>query len=238
MSSITMEFHEYIAYLGAELESVDDRFIVTGGQPIGLEHYPIFDANYRDELNSKIIAHYFNREIGMETPDMFRLAIRRRMNEIMPYFNKLYSSELINFDPLSTVDITTTNSGTMATVNTNDANTTASTNTDSKSRSVSSETPQVLLSGNGDYATSAADANGQSEATNTASELSTFNSDAINEGESTTKGYQGSAADLIMKYRQALLNVDMMVIEAIEDCFMLVYDNNDDFTEGRFIYYV
>lgn len=81
---------------------------------IGLNTYPIFDEDYREGLNQKIIDRYFNREIGMETIDMFQLAMRRKMNEIMPLYNKLYLSEQIKFDPLHTVDYETVTTGTAA----------------------------------------------------------------------------------------------------------------------------
>lgn len=61
---------------------------------IGLDQYPIFDERYRKDLNKKICDHYYYREIGQETPDRFRQMMRRTMNEIMPYYNQLYKSEL------------------------------------------------------------------------------------------------------------------------------------------------
>lgn len=42
------------------------------------------------------------REIGLETLELFRYFMRMKMWEIMPYYNQLYKSELIEFDPLST----------------------------------------------------------------------------------------------------------------------------------------
>ena len=69
---------------------------------LALNDYPIFDENYRPLLNRKIIEHFYFREIGMETPDRFNFYLRRKLNEIMPYYNKLYQSELLQFDPLAT----------------------------------------------------------------------------------------------------------------------------------------
>ena len=62
----------------------------------------IFDECHRKELNDKIIEHYYFREIGAETPDRFNFYLRRKMREIMPYYNQLYISEMIKFDPLAT----------------------------------------------------------------------------------------------------------------------------------------
>lgn len=73
---------------------------------LGLDDYPIFDEAHRGVLNNKIIRHYFMREIGLETLELFRYFMRMKMWEIMPYYNQLYKSELIEFDPLSTHDMT------------------------------------------------------------------------------------------------------------------------------------
>ena len=69
--------------------------------------YPIFDEAYRETLNTKILKHYYTREICEETVGLWKLRLNSRMNEIMPYYNKLYSSELLNFNPFYDVDLTT-----------------------------------------------------------------------------------------------------------------------------------
>lgn len=76
--------------------------------------YPIFDEAYRGVLEKKIIRHYYTREIGAETFGLFQLYLSDKMNEIMPYYNQLYASELLskNINPL-------TNSGYYQTDNTN-----------------------------------------------------------------------------------------------------------------------
>lgn len=68
--------------------------------------YPIFDENYRGVLETKILKHYYTREIGEETVALWKLRLDARMNEIMPFYNKLYSSELLQFNPLYDVDVT------------------------------------------------------------------------------------------------------------------------------------
>ena len=80
--------------------------LIEMGYKLPLDEYPIFDEEYRGILNDKIIAHYYFREIGQETPSRFSFNLRRKMNEIMPYYNKLYESELIKYDPLFTTYFT------------------------------------------------------------------------------------------------------------------------------------
>lgn len=66
--------------------------------------YPIFDEGYRKALETKIINHYYTREIGMETYGAWKLKLMARMNEIMPYYNLIYKSTLFEFNPLYDVD--------------------------------------------------------------------------------------------------------------------------------------
>ena len=76
--------------------------LVGRGYHLDLQRYPIFSEQHRTELNRKIIEHFWYREIGQETPDRFNVMLGRTMNEIMPYYNQLYMSELIKFDPIAT----------------------------------------------------------------------------------------------------------------------------------------
>lgn len=68
--------------------------------------FPIFDETYRSVLETKILKHYYTREIGEETVGLWKLRLNTRLNEIMPYYNKLYKSELLDFNPLYDVDLT------------------------------------------------------------------------------------------------------------------------------------
>ena len=70
-------------------------------------NYPIFDVNYKQTLETKILMHYYTREISEETYGLWKLRLMTKLNEIMPYYNKLYESELIKYNPLWNVDITT-----------------------------------------------------------------------------------------------------------------------------------
>lgn len=74
--------------------------------------FPIFDDIYRNVLCSKILKHYYTREIGEETVGLWKLRLETRLNEIMPYYNKLYKSELLEFNPLHDVELTTENTAT------------------------------------------------------------------------------------------------------------------------------
>lgn len=231
MSTFTIPLKRVIELTGGTITLEDNVSKMTGGN-IGLNGYEIFDPAYKPHLDGRIIDHFYNREIGMETIDMFQLAMRRKMNEVMPYYNKLYLTERIAYDPLSTIDLRTVASG--STTQSAEANvgSTATSTSESASRAVGSDTPQMALSGSGDYATTINDANGQGSTNSEGSEESTNNATGESDSDSHVTGYQGLASDLVMRYRDSLLNIDLMVIRELEECFMLVWDNGDSYTKG------
>lgn len=73
--------------------------------------FPIFDEDYRPVLCKKIIKHYYTREIGFETVGLWKLKLDALMNEIMPYYNQLYDSTLLEWNPLYDADYRKTHEG-------------------------------------------------------------------------------------------------------------------------------
>lgn len=67
-----------------------------------------FDESYRSVLCKKILKRYYTREIGCETVGLWKLWMNERLESIMPYYNQLYKSELIEFNPMYDVDLATT----------------------------------------------------------------------------------------------------------------------------------
>lgn len=82
--------------------------LIQNNFDFGLQDYPIYKEDHRKELNDKIIEHFYFREIGLETPELFKRFLNRKMKEIMPYYNQLYKSEDIEYNPLFNIDITET----------------------------------------------------------------------------------------------------------------------------------
>lgn len=66
--------------------------------------FPIFDEKYRTVLCKKILKRYYMREIAHETVGLWKLRLDTMLNEIMPYYNQLYKSALIEFDPFKDVN--------------------------------------------------------------------------------------------------------------------------------------
>ena len=110
MAKYTTEVRSICEYYSGLNESTDytgvDAVISSALPKIFDFDFPIFDENYRTVLERKIIMHYYTREIGFETVALWKLWLNKELNEIMPYYNKLYKSELLEFNPFYDVDIT------------------------------------------------------------------------------------------------------------------------------------
>lgn len=223
------------------------RWVIENGYDLQLNEYPIFDENYRQKLNQKIINHYYFREIGFETVGLFRFYLKQTMNEIMPYYNQLYESALLEIDPLNTINFTETLTRTKIGNDTKNFNedTTVNSNGDSNSNStkntnfkdVESDTPQGMLSiGNieGELYASYARISKNEDSTNSTAHQETTdtqkrkNDEKINREDNenytrTEKGNRESQSELLMKYRETFLNIDMQVINELNDLFMGLY---------------
>lgn len=228
----TMRLIDVIELTGGTVERLPNGIAKMTGGNIGLDTYPIFDEDYRERLNGVIIDHFWLDEIGKETITQFQFGMRRRMNEIMPYYNQMYESTRLEYDALATIDLHTIGALSNTQTNTNSANTDTSSDNSSKSRSVSSSTPQTMLAGNEDYATSASDANGETTVTSSVTESANLNMESEGGSDTRVTGYQGVASDLIVRYRDSLVNVDLMIIAELRDQFMLLLDTGEEYTRG------
>lgn len=198
--------------------TVELRQLIQNGYDIGLKDYPIFDESYRETLNNKIITHYWMREIGAETAGLFKLYLNRTMGEIMPYYNQLYKSARLDFDPLNAYNYVETN---MELENVESDGTRTDT---ADGKSLYSDTPQGLLDNGAiadeKYLTSATlnDSSASSTANNLQKRDRNF--------EKKVRGNMyHNLSELLKDYRETFLNIDMEIINnpEIQNCFMKLY---------------
>ena len=83
-----------------------DNIIANSWNKIFTGKAPFFDEKYRSVLCQKILKHYYLREICCETVGIWTLWMNTRLEEIMPYYNQLYESAKIKFNPMHDVDLT------------------------------------------------------------------------------------------------------------------------------------
>jgi len=112
MSKYTTEVR-YICEVNSGLTegSVAD-YIANSWRKIFDFDFPIWDEQYRSVLCTKILKHYYTREIGLETVGLWKLKLETKLNEIMPYYNELYESTTFKYNPLYDADYYKTTKGT------------------------------------------------------------------------------------------------------------------------------
>lgn len=180
--------------------------------------YPIFDENYRETLNQKILYHYYENEIGFETASLFRFYLNNKLNEIMPYYNELYNKQIKLLDKLDkNVDLTETFKRDTET------NTTSKSNSKSNGKNVFLDTPQGnLYKGDidsTDYATSVTwnknDIDDTSDATGT----------GLENYIKTITGNNGSKynIEVLKDIKDNIMNIDLMIINELNDLFMGIF---------------
>lgn len=83
-----------------------DSVIANSWDKVFTSKINIFDEAYRSVICQKILKHFYLREICCETVGIWQLWMNTRLEEIMPYYNQLYESAKIKFDPMHDVDLT------------------------------------------------------------------------------------------------------------------------------------
>ena len=220
-----------------------DNVIANSWNKVITSNFDIFDESYRQVLVSKVLKHYYLREIGSETVGIWQLWMNTKFEEIMPYYNQLYKSALLDFNPFYDVDVTRSHKGSGSTTGSVTGNvdtktvssTDSSGNTSSESWNLYSDTPQGGVSGieNEQYLTDARKVSESGSSHDMITGNSTVGSDSKQDstGSSTeewvesVKGKQGSGnySDLLKKFRETMLNIDLMVIGEFEDLFLCVW---------------
>lgn len=212
-------------------------------------NFPIFDENYRQVLCRKILKHYYTREIAHETVGRWKLALNAKLNEIMPYYNQLYNSELLKFNPFYDVDLTRSREGSGTsnkTSNNTEINSGTSKNVSSGSGTSNtdtlnrfSDTPQNSMDTQGIAdsvpLTTVTKVNEDNTTTNESTDTLTRNDSKTGNGTEninntdkyieTVIGKQGTEnySSLLKKFRETFLNIDMMIIEDCSDCFFTLW---------------
>ena len=177
--------------------------------------FPIFDENYRKPLCIKILKHYYTREIGEETVGLWKLRLNSRMNEIMPYYNKLYEAWAKEFNPLFDTELTRKHKLDRT------GNQTGETETNTTNRNLYSDTPQGSLQ----------NVDSETYLTNATKDIAEGASNYSQDIKSTDKYLETvkgktsgiTYSKMLDEYKEALINIDLMVINELNNLFMMIW---------------
>ena len=172
----------------------------------------------KDKLAKKIVDHYYMRELGFETPALFKHYAKVTMNEIMERYLPLIYSANINYDPLVNVDYTETFNRSA------DSTNSGTSNSNTSGLTVNSDTPQKQINKDeilsGKYASSTG-ANEVADETNTSSSGET--NEEYTKRVKGNSGVSATAQKMVEQFRENIVNVDSDIIKELNTLFMGLY---------------
>ena len=193
--------------------------------------YNLYDNSLKQYFEEKFKNHFFLYEIGFETVGLFKQQLQMTLNEIYPYYKQLYETEIrcknidfmLNKDLKETIIKEVVGEGTSV-VNSTQTNTS---NSSSNDLLTTHDTPQNQVKDLDRFMSSAQKSNSNNENTNTgnANTTSTGNTKSTDKTELLSQGNIGitSSADLLSKWREVLINIDLLMFEELKKLFLLVY---------------
>lgn len=84
------------------------RTIIENGYNIFDFPYQFYDEEQRLKFQEHFIKHFYFREIGCDTIDRFKWYLEDKFNLLMPYYNELFVTALIEYDKKFNYDVTET----------------------------------------------------------------------------------------------------------------------------------
>lgn len=184
----------------------------------GLQEYPIWSEDYRPILNKKILNHYYENEIGFETANLFKFYLNNKMNEIMPYYNKMYNAEQkVLENMLDNVSLYEESNR----ENNNTINNISSSTTNTKN--LYQDTPQGKIN-----LTKLEEQEWATNYTNNLSNINDSNESVGNNNENYTRYIHGNNGrkyniELFKDIKANVLNIDLMIINELQDLFMQIF---------------
>lgn len=176
----------------------------------------------KDKLARKIVDHYYMREIGLETPPLFKHYAKVKMQEIMEEKLPLIYSSAIKYDPLVNVDYTETFERTAD--NTGESN--SNSNNNSSSLGVNSNTPQGQISKasilQGQFASSTSATENEANINDTTNTTSNTNEEYTKRVKGNS-GVSATAQKMVEQYRQNIIAIDKDIIKELNILFMGLY---------------
>ena len=198
--------------------------------PIQIEQIQKFGVWSKDRLATKIVDHYYMREIGFETPYLFRHFALIEMEKIMErYLPKIYSN-FLEYDPLSNVDFTETYTREVLGQNSSQGSASSSSTNLGSGLNVNSDTPQGQISKNnilnGAYASQTNASETETHISDLTNSQNTGNSNTIERFTRHEEGDNGviiTNQRLVKEYREIIVAIDEEIINELNSLFIGLY---------------
>lgn len=184
----------------------------------------------KEKLAKKIVDHYYMREIGFETPELFEHYCKLTMNEIMEKYLLIIYTKFMEYDPLSSVDYEETYERKITGNSNATGNSKSNSNSSGNGLTINSDTPQGQINKqdilNGTYASDTSGAETQSKMEDETNTSQNANSEQFETYTHKMKGDNGVIVTnqyLIREFRELADNFDQQIILELGKLFMAIY---------------
>ena len=184
--------------------------------------YNLYDNDLKPWFEEKFYQHFMFYEIGFDTIGMFKQRLMSKLNDIFPYYKQLYETEIRTkgIDFMLNKDLKESYVREL----TSNSNSNQESNVTSNSLSTAGQlTPSLIANSQkiDKFMDSAQKDNSSSNSTSTGES----NGNSREEYTLTSQGNIGitSSAELLTKWRETLLNIDLMIFEECNDLFMQIF---------------
>ena len=184
--------------------------------------YNLYNNDLKPWFEEKFFQHFMFYEIGFDTIGMFKQRLMSKLNDIFPYYKQLYETEIRSkgIDFMLNKDLKESYVREL----TSNSNSNQESNVTSNSLLTAGQlTPSLIANSQkiDKFMDSAQKDNSSSNSTSTGES----NGNSKEEYTLTSQGNIGitSSAELLAKWRETLLNIDLMIFEECNDLFMQIF---------------
>ena len=228
MASYTVELRKLIDLFGRDtvegwFKNYNLEYYLT---PLQIAQIQKFNVWSKDRLATKIVDHYYMREIGFETPTLFEHYAKVTMQEIMErYLPKIYSN-FLEYDPLSNVDFT--EEYTREILGTSEGKSNSTSQNNASGLSIINDTPQTRINKQdletGAYASNVSQSDTESNVSDETNANSSSNTiEKFTRHEEGDNGVIITNQRLVKEFREIIVAIDEEIINELGKLFMAIY---------------
>ena len=184
--------------------------------------YNLYDNDLKPWFEEKFFQHFMFYEIGFDSVAMFKQRLMSKLNDIFPYYKQLYDTEIAckNIDFMLNKDLKESYVRELS----SNSNSTQESNAATSGLSTAGQLTPSLIS-NSQKIDKFMDTAQKDESSSNATSTGESTGNSKEEYTLTSQGNIGitSSAELLDKWRQVLLNIDLMIFEECNDLFMQIF---------------
>lgn len=193
--------------------------------------YNLYNNELKPYFQEKFFQHFMFYEIGFDNINIFKQHLISTLNDIYPKYKQLYETEIRCHDIDFMLNKDLKESYIRKLNGESEGNSQATSSSDNTSTNndltIANDTPQNKIDDLDKYMTSASKSNSNSTNNSTSNANNTIKnkSNNIEEYELISQGNIGitSSAELLEKWRNVLINIDLMIFKELENLFLFVF---------------